>query len=326
MEIFFPGNHFISHAVEKVNGFNPVLKPAAALNAFSSLHQFRFSHLQLKRTSGNNQYVFEDNSISRVEIPVRLVYQLSGDELRLAWEILFLPNTTADYWCTRMDAITGALLDEHNLTTYCHQGGTAFYGESNGLVHPDLLPVCTPEINGSETYNVWPPPYMNPEEGPRTLVISPADTIASPFGWHDVNGIPGPEYTITRGNNAHAFEDREGIEQSAYDEPDGGNNLYFDFPFNPAAEPEVNLNAAVVNLFYWTNYMHDFAYRFGFDEAGGNFQENNYNHGGKGNDALLVMAQQGATIGHSNNAYYQPAVDGSPGKIRVFLFYGTKVF
>ena len=26
---------------------------------------------------------------------------------------------------------------------------------------------------------------------------------ASPFGWHDINGVAGPEYTITRGNNVY---------------------------------------------------------------------------------------------------------------------------
>jgi hypothetical protein len=25
--------------------------------------------------------------------------------------------------------------------------------------------------------------------------------VASPYGWHDVNGVAGAEYTYTRGNN-----------------------------------------------------------------------------------------------------------------------------
>ena len=33
--------------------------------------------------------------------------------------------------------------------------------------------------------------------------------------------------------------------------------------------------AAIVNLFYWNNLMHDVFYYMGFDEASGNFQESN---------------------------------------------------
>jgi hypothetical protein len=28
--------------------------------------------------------------------------------------------------------------------------------------------------------------------------------VASPYGWHDTNGVTGAEYTITRGNNVWA--------------------------------------------------------------------------------------------------------------------------
>ncbi len=33
--------------------------------------------------------------------------------------------------------------------------------------------------------------------------------IASPYGWHDTNGAAGAEYTITHGNNAHAYTDTD---------------------------------------------------------------------------------------------------------------------
>ena len=56
----------------------------------------------------------------------------------------------------------------------------------------------------------------------------------------------------------------------------GGPGLLFDFPLNPAG-PHANYTAAAVtNLFYWNNVTHDIAYRYGFDEASGNFQVNNY--------------------------------------------------
>jgi len=49
--------------------------------------------------------------------------------------------------------------------------------------------------------------------------------------------------------------------------------------------------AAVSNLFYWNNIMHDILYQYGFNEASGNFQENNFNKGGKGSDSVQAEAQ-----------------------------------
>ena len=44
----------------------------------------------------------------------------------------------------------------------------------------------------------------------RTVVASPDDASASPFGWHDTNGGAGAEFTTTRGNNVTAYTDRNG--------------------------------------------------------------------------------------------------------------------
>ena len=44
--------------------------------------------------------------------------------------------------------------------------------------------------------------------------------------------------------------------------------------------PSTYRPAAVTNLFYWNNIIHDVQYQYGFDEAAGNFQVNNYGRGG----------------------------------------------
>ena len=46
--------------------------------------------------------------------------------------------------------------------------------------------------------------------------------------------------------------------------------------------PSAYRPAAVTNLFYWNNLIHDIQYQYGFDEAAGNFQVNNYGRGGAG--------------------------------------------
>src|SRR5206468_825663 len=75
----------------------------------------------------------------------------------------------------------------------------------------------------------------------------------------------------------------------------GGANgtLYFsfttDFSQFPNPRPQtsaasVNQKAAVVNAFYWCNWMHDRLYGLGFTEAAGNFQQDNFGRGGIGGD------------------------------------------
>ena len=60
---------------------------------------------------------------------------------------------------------------------------------------------------GAGTYNVFAVPIESPSHGDRSLEVDPHNTDASPFGWHDINGDSNIEYTITRGNNVHAYAD-----------------------------------------------------------------------------------------------------------------------
>ena len=88
---------------------------------------------------------------------------------------------------------------------------------------------------------------------------NPASIVASPFGWHDTNGEPGPEYTITRGNNVYAKEDDEGdgsLSGQDYS-PDGGEELNFNFTADLSLQPADNMDASITNLFYVNNMMHD---------------------------------------------------------------------
>src|SRR5262249_37592937 len=76
-------------------------------------------------------------------------------------------------------------------------------------------------------------------------------------------------------------------------------------------------SAAVVQLFYLNNFMHDKLYELGFTEAAGNFQSNNFGRGGLGNDAVQADAQDG---GGFNNANFSTPPDGSPGRMQMYIF------
>ena len=80
---------------------------------------------------------------------------------------------------------------------------------------------------------------------------------------------------MTRGNNVRAQEDVDANNTGGFS-ANGGATRTFDFPFDDSQDPSTYLPASITNLFYWNNVLHDIHYRYGFDEASGNFQQNNY--------------------------------------------------
>jgi extracellular elastinolytic metalloproteinase len=56
----------------------------------------------------------------------------------------------------------------------------------------------------------------------------------------------------------------------------------------------------VLNIFYFCNFMHDFFFMLGFDEASGNFQKINFSGKGTGGDPVLARAHAGPVFGTAN--------------------------
>ena len=179
---------------------------------------------------------------------------------------------------------------------------------------------------GSPSYQVYEVPVESPlhsvppapADG-RTVAVDPALAAASPFGWHDTDGLSGPEFTTTQGNNVHAYTDTDAnnIPDPA-SSPDGTAALLFHFPLDLSLPPAAYRPASVTELFYWNNIVHDLFHGFGFDEAGGNFQENNYGNGGLGSDSVQAEAQDGS--GTNGGNFATPPDGGNP---RLQLMLGT---
>ncbi|MBI5388234.1 MAG: M36 family metallopeptidase [Verrucomicrobia bacterium] len=165
----------------------------------------------------------------------------------------------------------------------------------------------------------WPVPDTNqPPVIPRSLVTLPAlSTNASRIGWISEGA------NETRGNNVEAHTDRNGDNVPDLPRPSGAPFRVFDFPLDLAQSPTNYSDAAVVQLFYWCNWMHDQLYDLGFTEEHGNFQKDNFGRGGQGGDVIIADAQDGAAF---NNANFTTAPDGQPGRIQMFLFNGPTPF
>jgi PKD repeat protein len=275
--------------------------------------------LRVIEQSASQQATFSKGGISQVDIPVQLMYQPGPEgELFLSWDLSIYPLDGEHWWSVRVDALTGELRDQSDWVLHC-----AFPEHApEPHTHAPALDATTGrQLNsavGGGEYRVFARLIESPNHGARTLEVDPADSLASPYGWHDDNGLAGAEYTITRGNNVYATEDRGNNNLPGY-APDGGAALIFDFPYQPSLGPVANEDAAITNLFYYNNIMHDVWYHYGFDEPSGNFQQNNYGRGGVGSDYVNADAQDGSG---TNNANFATPPEGNNPRMQMYIWTG----
>ncbi len=322
-ELLTWGSRLVPNLVSKIQATAPTLTAEQAVEQAALALGYPFpDSLVVKSQEGGaaQAIVFDKGNLSVEDIPVRLVYQPMKDgTLRLAWDLNIQQMDGAHWWSLRVDALDGQLLERNDWVISCNFGHPHPGGEnhSHGLdEHDQALDFTTNPVMAG-VYNVYPEPVESPSHGIRQLISDPEDLLASPYGWHDTNGAAGAEYTITRGNNVYAQLDDDGSNSTFGFAPDGGSGLVFDFPINLSQQPSTYSSAAITNLFYWNNYMHDFSYRYGFDEASGNFQVNNYGNGGAGNDEVIADAQD---AGGSNNANFSTPTDGTRPRMQMYLW------
>ncbi|KAJ1334337.1 hypothetical protein BSLG_010746 [Batrachochytrium salamandrivorans] len=150
---------------------------------------------------------------------------------------------------------------------------------------------------------------------PRTIV-NPFDRESSPLGWHDNGKGQGP-VSRSAGNNVLTKDNSR-----RDDNPSIGlveaNDFKFEFKFDDTRQdPRDYKPASITNLFFLCNMIHDVLFKYGFDEASGNFQATNLSGEGRDNDAVQAMAQDGSGL---NNANFATPPDGRSGILRMFIF------
>lgn len=280
------GDRLVRRLRSRIDTRRPSLSAAEALARAAAHLGLGAGAPSLRRRVGGpaREVVFEAGGVSRDEIPVKLMYvPLAEADVRLAWNLVIRTPDGAHWWNLHVDATRGEVLRQNDWIAH-------------------------------DTYRVYPLPFVSPDDGPRRLEANPADSVASPHGWHDTDGIDGAEFTDTRGNNVSAQEDADG-DDAGGSRPDGGAGLVFDFLVEPTLQPGGSWEAAVANLFYWNNVVHDILYRYGFDEAAGNFQVNNYGNGGSAGDPVQADAQDGEDV---DNANFGTPPDGQDPRMQMF--------
>ncbi|RKH62369.1 myxosortase-dependent M36 family metallopeptidase [Corallococcus llansteffanensis] len=254
----------------------------------------------------------------------RQVFFMMAGGLEPAWyvEVNAGPKASVsnDYFGYVISATTGAVLFRNNLTV--DATGTPFtykvwaenvspYLPDDGPQGTDMTPHPTGNLDGSQG------PLNRPAQN-ITLANSP---YSQNDPWLPANA------TQTQGNNVDAYADLAAPD--GY-QPGGGDirptttaaNTFgytFDTTQAPNATPE-QTKASVVNLFYVNNFLHDWFYDAGFDEASGNAQSVNYGRGGVEGDPIQAQGQDYLS---RNNANMSTPADGASPRMQMYLFNGT---
>ena len=319
-------NRFIQDISNRtISGVTPSLSAVQAVEAAANRLNYNITQpltiVDNERTS-DGKIAISKGGISLSDIPAQLVYQQdTNGNLILSWDISIQEVAQQNWWSLRINATTGNIVDQNNWMVSCSFDHDHSADDEVLDFHKNLydIPnynelVKNNEIGCGECYEVFAMPVESPLFGSRTTEMQPADPTASPFGWHDTDGVAGAEFTVTRGNNTNTYEDGN---NPGY-QPDGGVTLDFTgFPFDQAYSNATQYeDASLTNLFYWSNIIHDVMYQYGFDEVSGNFQENNYGNGGAGSDSVNSEGQDGSG---TCNANFGTPPDGSNPQMQMYV-------
>ncbi len=240
----------------------------------------------------------------------KVIYDLMG-ELTAAYYVELQTaapdDTNGDYFAFVIDTQGRQVLMKNNLkseTTFSYR----VYADPQTLLpedgpHGDVTPAQGPDqVDPSEILEA---PLVTLKNGP----ISTGDP------WLE-NGAG-----ETDGNNVFAYADvvaPQGFTFGDFSAPVTASGI-FDYALqaNDAPNSRDNRHAAIVNLFYLNNFLHDWYYDHGFDEASGNAQAVNFGRGGVEGDPLLAEAQDSSGF---NNANMATPADGASPVMQMFLF------
>ncbi|NUM32810.1 MAG: T9SS type A sorting domain-containing protein [Bacteroidetes bacterium] len=299
---------------ETTINFSPIEVVKIAVNSKISDKEISKNSNGFKfKSEAENEVVYTNEELCLNDIVLSKCWVVEEKSLVLSWNVNFQTIDGKNWWNIRIDAKTGKIIDENNWVNTCN-----FKHASHKKINTyQVLPAeAKGEGTNGSKYRVLPLPVESPSHGNMTLLTDPSDSLASPYGWHDINGRTGNEYTITRGNNVFACEDKDNNNQAGYS-PNGGTTLNFDFQFDNSKRHSDYLDAAITNLFYWNNLMHDVWYHYGFDDESGNFQRNNYSRGGSGSDEVNADAQDGSG---TNNANFATPPEGQNPRMQMYVW------
>lgn len=231
---------------------------------------------------------------------------------------------TTDHYSFVVSADSGKVLFRNNQVAF-EANTYGVYADAGGINQPYDGPLgneLEPVTIGPNGPFVRTPTVQNN----ITLEHGPIDS-ADPW-------LP-PGSSVTTGNNVDAYVDLDDYlvdpDSGQHGDTDGftdggpdfrgaasAANAYV-YAYTPDADPATTQQrqAAITNLFYMNNWLHDWWYHNGFDEAAGNAQLDNYGRGGVDGDPIEAQGQDGSGTNNANMA--TPSDGGSP-RMQMYIF------
>ena len=252
----------------------------------------------------------------------------TAQDVRPAYEVIFT-DSTSDMIDAAVDTVTGKILYSQSLTaSYVDNSpdDSAATPAASGNQQPSASTGTAAKKTGPDglAFPYYPGAPAAPDQVAEPFTGDPA---ASPSGWLNpaVNG-----FFTTQGNNVDDHENWLATRPEANPFRPVSANGQFLFPFQDnwgrnncaGTSYEQDVAQATTNLFYQHNRIHDEYYGYGFTEAAGNFQNDDFGRGGAGNDAVQGDVQAGiqASTPQLDNANFSTPPDGLPGITNMFLW------
>jgi Fungalysin metallopeptidase (M36) len=303
----------------KVRTTEPQLTAVEALNAAASSIQVTFnpnSHHALAEPDGaERRQVWSSGDVFARDVLIRLLYYVASyNDIRLVWEVIASARNNPFTYQIFVDALTGDIVYRNSLTD---QDSTVFRAYFRVFRDPPE----NPETDYTPLRSPAPlspgPSRPDGSQGrivPSTRFHTSGDPATSRHGWI----AAATAAATTTGNNAVVFVykcENDICIRDPHEQPTarieiiGGMLTYvFDFPADFTVGPDTPGNgaAAAVNAFVVANWWHDRMYNFGFNEAAGNFQEDNGGAGGAGHDPVHINLH----VGH-NGSHFTFYPDGT---------------
>ena len=294
------------------------------IHAFADLTGQELDGKGLEYAVGRNGYLYYNltpacglTSKHRPSTPIRLKEVLfqTSERFLPAYYIELRTFTTsnhrAKYYSYVISALDSELLFRNNLQSHADFSYKAFADSTGKFIPFDSLIGTDDSPQPSGKNDEFTPSFVSP----NTISLQNIEFSKNDPWLAD-------SATVTLGNNVDAFVDQvapEGFNAGDLRASVNGNNQ-FNYTYDPSLNPDANTNqqmAAIVNSFYITNFLHDWFYDVGFNEAAGNAQNSNFGRGGIGSDALIV---QGQSFSGRNNAGMTTPADGAAPVMQLLVF------
>ncbi|WP_404343404.1 rhombosortase-dependent M36 family metallopeptidase [Pseudoalteromonas mariniglutinosa] len=293
---FVSAEQSIKNAIKELAGISVALKKAAEQG----------DYIQYKAQS------LDDNKVIIGQPRAKKVFFDSNGKLESAYyvevEIADKNSVESDYYSYVIGAQSGKIFFKKDLKAHANDFNYRVYAEQDGYPwespHGDVIPADGPDqVDETEILDA------------PMVALSYYSKLSTMDPWL------ADDATITSGNNVFAYADviaPQGFTEGDFTAETTA-DFTFDYPYqvDQVANSYDNRKAAIVNLFYMNNFLHDFFYDHGFDETANVAQVSNYGRGGIEGDPIEAQAQDNSGL---NNANMATPADGASPRMQMYLY------